>query len=90
MSAEHSRPWFVSDRACDDYRETLTRQPGDGGDLEMLKLLISEEDAAELAAELYCWLIQYPAMDQTMSEETATHFYDLLTGNWRESLHSTS
>jgi hypothetical protein len=39
MSAEHSRPWFVSDRACDDYRETLTRQPGDGGDLEMLKLL---------------------------------------------------
>jgi len=52
--------------------------------------VISEEDAAELAAELYCWLIQYPAMDQTMSEETATHFYDLLTGNWRESLHSTS
>lgn len=39
MSAEHTRPWWISDRACDDYRKTLTSQGKEGGELEMLKLL---------------------------------------------------
>lgn len=38
MSIENSRPWYVSDRACDEYRQTLS--DGDrGGDLRMLKAL---------------------------------------------------
>jgi hypothetical protein len=34
-----SRPWYVSDRACDDYRQTLSTDESAGGDLQMLKAL---------------------------------------------------
>jgi len=35
MTSKQLRPWYVSDRACDDYVAAL----GEGGDLEMLKAL---------------------------------------------------
>lgn len=35
MTTEHPRPWYVSNRACDDYVTAL----GEGGDLKMLKSL---------------------------------------------------
>lgn len=35
MSTTKSRPWFVIDAACEDYRSSLR----DGGDLKMLKIL---------------------------------------------------
>jgi len=35
MTSKQLRPWYVSDRACDDYIAAL----GEGGDLEMLKAL---------------------------------------------------
>jgi pilus assembly protein TadC len=35
MTSEQPRPWYVSERACDDYIATL----GEGGDLTMLKAL---------------------------------------------------
>jgi hypothetical protein len=39
MSSKHTRPWYVSERACEDYRETLTADGDRGGDLQMLKAL---------------------------------------------------
>jgi hypothetical protein len=36
MTHHDTRPWYVSDRACDDYVATLGK---DGGDLQMLKTL---------------------------------------------------
>lgn len=35
VMTRQSRPWYVSDRACDDYVSAL----GEGGDLQMLKAL---------------------------------------------------
>ena len=39
MSSKHTRPWYVSEKACDEYRTTLTKTDDRGGDLEMLKSL---------------------------------------------------
>lgn len=36
MKQHEPRPWYVSDRACDDYHEVLQ---GEGGDLRMLRAL---------------------------------------------------
>ena len=39
MTSQHKRPWYVSNRACDDYRETLSVDNDSGGNLRMLKAL---------------------------------------------------
>ena len=39
MSVSNTRPWYVPDRACDEYRKTLSATSNRGGDLKMLKAL---------------------------------------------------
>lgn len=38
MTSMPSRPWYVSDRACEEYRE-IARSDREGGDLRMIKSL---------------------------------------------------
>jgi len=37
MTFDTSRPWYVSDRVCDEYRDTLSEDKDRGGNLRMLK-----------------------------------------------------
>jgi len=39
MSSKHTRPWYISDKACEEYRQTLSDDDDRGTDLKMLKTL---------------------------------------------------
>jgi hypothetical protein len=48
--------------------------------------VFSEEDAADIASEVYCFAVQYPGLDRSDAEELATYVYELMTGNWESRL----
>lgn len=49
--------------------------------------VLSEEDAANLAAEAFAWLHELPELDEDRAEEISTMFYELLTGEWERTLN---
>jgi len=41
MTTQHSRPWYISDRACDEYRQVAHDDDGEFRMLKSLKILRS-------------------------------------------------
>jgi len=66
----------------DERDDPVARPTVDEGHL----LVLTEEDAGRLAADAYCWLIQFPQLDRAAAEEIATWFYEMLTGEWSQTL----
>jgi len=67
----------------DDRDQPVARPTLDGGAL----YVYSDEDIGELAAEMFSWVRECPEIDEARAEEISTMMYEILTGEWAQTLH---